>query len=116
MKTFTRMAAQGDAIFLRIDVIPSNVEKVQPENGKVIVAHSESGHSHVMEATTVTAYKPAGVKEVDLYQLFLQVDEPTELVHLRSFDTHETIVFPAGKYEIRRQREHVPEGFRRAQD
>lgn len=116
MKTFTKMAAQGDFIILRINDIPTNVEKVEPENGVYVVAHSETGHNHVMEMERVEAFKPAGVKEVDLYQLFLNVEAPTEINHLRSFDTHETLLVPPGKYEIRRQREWVAEGFRRAQD
>lgn len=116
MKTFTKMAAQGDFIIMRISDIPANVEKIEPENGVYVVAHSETGHNHVMEMEHVTAYKPAGTKEVDLYEMFLNVEAPTEINHLRSFDTHETLLVPPGKYEIRRQREYVPEGFRRAQD
>lgn len=116
MKTFTRMAAQGDFIIMRIKDIPTNVERVEPENGVYVVAHSETGHNHVMEMERVQAFKPAGVKEVDLYQLFLNVEAPTEINHLRSFDTHETLLVPPGNYEIRRQREYVAEGFRRAQD
>ena len=116
MKTFTKMAAQGDFIIMRINDIPTNVEKVEPENGVYVVAHSETGHNHVMDMERVEAFKPAGVKEVDLYQLFLNVEAPTEINHLRSFDTHETLLVPPGKYEIRRQREWVAEGFRRAQD
>lgn len=115
-KTFTRMAAQGDFIIRRIEEIPGEVESVAPENGVFVVAHSETGHNHVLEAEYVTAYKPAGVNEVDLYQMFLKVDAPSEINHLRSYDTHETLIVPPGKYEIRRQREYVAEGFRRAQD
>lgn len=116
MKTFTKMAAQGDFIIVRVADIPANVEAVEPENGRIVVAHSETGHNHVMEMTRVQAYKPAGVKEVDLYELFLNVEAPTPIEHLRSFDTHETLLVPPGKYMIRRQREYVPEGFRRAAD
>lgn len=116
MKSFTHMAAQGDFIILRIDAIPTDVETVDPTNGKLVVAHSETGHDHVMVADRVAAYKPAGVKEVDLYQMFLAVDAPTEINHLRSFDTHETLLVPPGNYEVRRQREYVSEGFRRAAD
>jgi hypothetical protein len=116
MKTFTKMAAQGDFIILRIADIPSNVEPIAPDQGKIVVAHSETGHNHVMEAERVTAFKEAGTKDVDLYKMFLNVEAPTEINHLRSFDTHETLLVPPGKYEIRRQREYVAEGFRRAQD
>jgi hypothetical protein len=115
-KTFTRMAAQGDFIIRRIEEIPEAVEPIEPRDGVFVVAESETHHHHVMEAEHVTAYKPAGVKEVDLYQMFLKVDAPSEINHLRSYDTHETLIVPPGKYEIRRQREYVAEGFRRAAD
>ena len=116
MKTFSKMAAQGDFIIIRVDSIPANVEKIDPIDNKIVVAHSETGHNHVMEADTVTAYKETGVKEVDLYKMFLSVDQTSEINHLRSFDTHETLQVPAGNYMVVRQREYVAEGFRRAQD
>ena len=55
-------------------------------------------------------------EKVDLYEMFLMVKEPTEINHLRSFDTHETLLVPPGNYVIKRQREYTPEGFRRAAD
>lgn len=117
MKTFTKMAAQGDFLIMRVDSIPTNVEPIQANNkNHIVVAHSETGHDHVMVADRVQAYKPAGVKEVDLYEMFLSVKAPTEINHLRSFDTHETLLVPPGNYRVRRQREYVAEGFRRAQD
>jgi hypothetical protein len=116
MKTFTKMAAQGDFIILRINDIPDDVEKFEAENGHYVIAHSETGHNHVMVMDRVEAFKPKHTPDRDLYELFLNVKEPTDIVHLRSFDTHETLRVPAGKYQIRRQREYVPEGFRRAAD
>mgnify|MGYP000494071684 CR=1 FL=1 len=116
MKTFTKMAAQGDFIIFRVNEIPANIEPIEAEGDHIVVAHSETGHNHVMERTNVQAFKEAGTKEADLYKLFLLVDKPTEINHLRSHDTHETLLVPPGKYEIRRQREYVAEGFRKAQD
>ena len=43
-KTFTDMAAQGDLLIQRVDTFPENLERVAPENGQHIVAHSETGH------------------------------------------------------------------------
>lgn len=116
MKTFTRMAAQGDFIIMKIAQLPDNLEQVDPVDGQHVVAHSETGHNHVMEAERVTAYKPAGVKDVDLYQMFFSVQAPAQITHLRSYDTHETLLVPPGTYEVRRQREYVADGFRRAAD
>ena len=53
----------------------------------------------------------------EIYECFLVVDGGSAtLEHERSFDTHETIEFSPGTYRIRRQREHTPEGYRRAAD
>ena len=113
MKSFTNYAAQGDFFVRRIDKLPKDIEPIAPVDGKIIVAHSETGHNHVMVADRVKAFKP---KKPDIYTMFLQVDEPTPVEHLRSFDTHEALMFDRGTYEIKRQREHTPEGWRRAQD
>jgi hypothetical protein len=116
MKTFTKMAAQGDFLIIRIQEIPDNVEPMETKDNMYVVAHSETGHNHVMERTNVEAFVPKNTKEVDLYELFLNVKDPTEINHLRSFDTHETLLVPPGQYVIKRQREYTPEGFRRAAD
>ena len=116
MKTFTKIAAQGDFIIFKIDEIPANVENLEAENGQYVIAHSETGHNHVMTMERVQAFKPKNVEDRDLYELFLSVEQPTEINHLRSFDTHETLLVPPGNYQVRRQREYVPEGYRRAAD
>ena len=117
MKTFENCAAQGDLYIRRIDKLPENVTKVKAENGQYICAHSETGHSHVIaERPNVTLY--AGDDPMISYLQVVEATDETEtlLEHLRSFDTHETIKLPVGTFEIRRQREHTPEGWRRVED
>lgn len=117
MKTFKNMAAQGDFLIRRISALPKDVVPVKPRNDGFVVAHSETGHDHVMTMDGVRGYQPAAVtRDADLYQLFFEVDRSAEINHLRSFDTHETLQVDKGIYEVRRQREHTPEGFRRAAD
>lgn len=117
MKTFTNIAAQGDFIIIRVKDIPENVEPMKIELEQYVIAHSETGHNHVMERTNVEAFVSRGISEVkNLYELFLNVKEPTEIKHLRSFDTHEPLLVPPGNYVIKRQREYTPEGFRKAAD
>ena len=116
MKTFTKIAAQGDFLIMKIDEIPADVEPFEAENGKYIVAHSETGHNHTMVMDNVTAFRPKETKDADLYRLFFEVEAPTVIEHNRSFDTHEALGVNPGKYEVRRQREYTPEGFRRAAD
>jgi hypothetical protein len=112
MKTFYTQAAQGDTLYLRVDELPAGVVPVVPEAGRVVVAHSETGHHHVMEAEHVTMYR----LPEEIYECFLHVKEPTELRHLRPHETHESILFSPGVYRVRRQREYVPEGWRRVED
>lgn len=116
MKNFTNMAAQGDFIIMRVKEIPAGMIALEPENGVFVVAHSETGHNHVMDRTNVQAFIPANKKNTDIFEMFLNVAEPTPIQHLRSFDTHESIMVPAGNYVVKRQREYIPEGFRKAQD
>ncbi len=129
MKTFKEQAAQGDMLIRAIKALPDNVKEIT-ENGDYVLAHSETGHNHVVK-------KQAGVSffqnDNDPFIAYLVIDPKkvkgsVEVKHLRDHDTHETISFfvggtfskikDAGKkvFEIRRQREHTPEGFRRAQD
>ena len=119
MRIVNRMAAQGDFVIIRVDSIPTGLVSVAPRDNYHVVAHSETGHNHVMvmeRPETVQAFKDKDTKDVDLYELFFQLDEPATIEHQRSFDTHEALQVPAGKYVIKRQREYIPEGFRRAAD
>ena len=117
MKTFDRVAAQGDFSIIRIDDIPSDVEAYEPnEKGQYVVAHSETGHDHTMVMDRVRAFRPKETRDEDLYRLFFEVEAPADIIHNRSHDTHETLRVNPGKYEVRRQREYTPEGFRRAAD
>lgn len=112
MRTFKTVAAQGDIYIRQIDNLPEGVVAVAAEQGKHVVAHSETGHNHVMEADRVTMYRlPDSIMDC-----FLVVDKPAVLEHLRPFDTHEPIRFEPGIFHVRRQREYTPEGFRRVED
>lgn len=112
MRTFKSVCAQGDVYIRRVSSLPAKVELVAPENGKLIVTHSETGHHHVMLAERTKMYRiPDSIMDI-----FLEVEEATPLEHLRPHDTHEAIMFEPGIYHVRRQREYVPEGFRRVED
>lgn len=117
LKTFTTIAAQGDLLIRRIEKLPEGLKVGAIEQGQYIVAHSETGHHHVIEARPNVRVMDSG----DPFVSYLEVMEATDqtetlLEHLRSFDTHETISILPGIYEIRRQREYVPEGWRKVED
>jgi hypothetical protein len=118
MKTFETACAQGDVHITRIASLPAGAAPVAADKGRVVVTHSETGHDHVM----VLDRPVDGVPAVQMFNgedpltSWLQVNRPTALEHLRPHDTHEPILFSPGVYEVRRQREYTPEGFRRVED
>ena len=117
MKTFTTCAAQGDLLLRRITTLPAGAIPVAAERGSFIVAHSETGHNHVIaERPNVKLYTTG-----DPLVSYLEVIEATDaaealLEHLRGHDKHETLAIPPGVFELRRQREYTPEGWRRVED
>lgn len=118
MKTFDQVCAQGDVLFRRVESIPIDAKPADAVDGQITVTHSETGHHHVMVLD-----KRRGKPAVEMFTsadnpliAWLKVNRPTKLEHLRSHDTHEPIMFGVGVYEVRRQREHTPEGWRQVQD
>ncbi len=109
MKTFENTCAQGDVFFVRRNALPSNVAEQSASNGKIVVTHSETGHDHVMvldrEAEQPNVQIFTGN---DPLTAWIKVNRPTALNHLRPHDTHESIMFSPGVYEIRRQQEYDP--------
>jgi len=101
--------AQGDVNLFRVDEIPQAL-KAAPKASEYVLAHSETGHHHVIDGNAVRVFKE------DEFISYLEVTQPATVRHLRSFDTHAPITLPPGKYRVTRQREYVPEGFRIAAD
>ena len=118
MKTFETICAQGDVLIRKIDALPPIAKAVASEHGRVVITHSETGHDHVMVLDRKRSTTPA----VQMYSgdnplvAWIKVNRPTALEHMRPHDTHEPIMFGVGVYEIRRQREYTPEGWRQVQD
>ena len=111
MKTFTTQAAQGDVLFRRVDKIPADATP-RKDDGDTVVAHSETGHHHSFaKECGVTYYTTSNP-----FIAYLSCETPSILEHHRPHDTHASILFAPGCYEIRRQREHTPEGWRMVQD
>lgn len=119
MREFDKVCAQGDVLIRRVSAIPSDAKSVSVKDGQFIIAHSETGHHHaiVLERPT-KRHKP----NIEMFSgdnplvAWIKVNRPSVLEHHRPFDTHEPIQFSPGIYEIRRQREHTPEGWRQVQD
>jgi hypothetical protein len=108
----TRPSFQGDLVLRRIDVLPAGAKPVAADGARHILAHSETGHHHVIEAGLADRF----IDETNAFIGYLAVNANAAVEHLRSFDTHESLLLTPGIYEIRQQREYVPEGFRRVAD
>lgn len=115
----TIIVAQGDVLIRSVAAIPTNAIPVAPVNGEIIVTHSETGHHHVM----VLDRKRSKTPSVEMFSdadnpliAWIKVNRPTSLDHKRPWDTHAPIKFEPGVYEVRRQREYTPEGWRQVQD
>ena len=116
MKTFNKIGAQGDIAFIKISALPEGLIPISLDDGKLIVAHSETGHHHAFDCAVLDNPPVRGFKSDNPMKLWLDVQVETVLEHYKTFDKHESVLFTPGFYEIRRQREHTPEGFRRVQD
>lgn len=111
MRTFKNMAFQGDLCLRRIETIPMAAQRVDLVDGRHVVAHSETGHHHTIPSD-VELWRDPG----DDMVCFLRCESPALLEHHRGYDQHEAIQIGPGTYELRRQREYTPEGWRRVED
>ena len=115
MNTFKNQAAQGDLFIKRIKTLPESAISINPDNGFYIMAHSETGHHHVVEAVPGCEVYQDSEDPMTMYMKVIDATEVT-LKHLRSFDTHAPIDFLKGIFRFRRARERTPEGWRRVAD
>jgi hypothetical protein len=68
----------GEVILKPISELPKEV-KLQEESKKYIVAHSETGHHHVLEAK-----KEFKIYKTDLGEMYLEIPESAELWHQKT--------------------------------
>jgi len=115
MKEIHQMGAQGDVVFRRVKAVPKGFAE-QPAAARIIVAHSETGHHHSIDVAGVKHF--VGTDPLVCY-LQLATVESAKVTHHRPWDTHEELNLMGGAgsvFEVRRQREYTPEGWRRVED
>jgi hypothetical protein len=109
VKTMREIGAQGDVLFRKVDTIPGDYHP-QPRAGVLVVAHSETGHHHVISSPDVTLYDNGNP-----WLCFLRLEAAfADVEHLRPYDTHETLRLLGTEaaftcFEVRRQREYAPD-------
>ena len=116
MKYVNKVAAQGEMLIRRVDGFNGTRKEMETENGKFILAHSETGHHHVIDREHVQVFEQTENVPEGMGILQMIVNSPSEITHLRSTDTHEPLMLGEGLWEVRLQREYTPEGYRRVAD
>ena len=115
------IAAQGDLLIVRADLfMPEEVNPKWEEKisttGSYVVAHSETGHHHVLRASPGAA-PPALLRNMNsdnpeiTSMVRIPKDGTAEIVHLRDNHTHGTIILPPGAWYLIRQQRPTPEGW-----
>lgn len=113
MKSFKAIAAQGEITIIRIGPVPADCAlpggcaRLEPQDGRYVIGHSETGHHHVIAADGAAVGELERVPE-GMRILCAILERPTLLDHLRDYDTHESIRLEPGQYEFRIAREFDP--------
>lgn len=92
---------QGDVLIQQVTSIPSGLQPVPLEQGRVILMHGEvTGHAHAV----IGDVEFLAADLADLEERFLRVEAEAQVVH----EEHGTIILPPGEYLVKRQREYTP--------
>jgi len=92
------MFRQGDLLLVAVPEAPEG-QRVQPEQGRLILARGEvTGHHHSV------AVADAELVDAGAEGIFLRIMAPTPLEH----QEHGAITLAPGDYRVTRQREYQP--------
>jgi len=92
MKTVEKMGAQGDVVFRRVEGVPAGAKKMK-RKGPLVVAHSETGHHHVIQEPGVVQFDIPGNPLVCYLQLTDGLSgDGCSVVHQRPWDSRVFLV------------------------
>lgn len=110
---YTVPELQGDIAFAEIAEIPSDATPMPATDGRLIVAHSETGHHHYVDAMHARGFDDPKDRNI----CYLQALSDANVIHDRGWDTHAPRRLDAGRCYIGiRQVERAPAGWRRVAD
>ena len=123
------ITAQGDLIIVRDDLIEGSLdsetidsswEQVISTSGTHVVAHSETGHHHILRVFSpdhdsrkkAMLWRNPAAQNPEIVSLTRIGDEEIgEIVHMRDTHVHETHYLPPGAWYLRRQQRPTPAGW-----
>lgn len=97
------MKRQGDLLFVKVDDIP---QKTEIKKDGVIAEGEVTGHKHRISDATKATLLVSGLVA------YVRALKETEVVH----EEHKTITLPPGNWQVIRQREYEPDGWRQVSD
>lgn len=98
MKKF-KGVRHGEVALIPVKKVRGTKEKI---GGEYLLAHSETGHHHVLEGTKFEVSKD------EQNRIFVRIFGDTALVHRKAFDRHRTIVLPPSLLERYEMVEYNP--------
>jgi hypothetical protein len=108
MSNERHLQRQGDVLIVPVNSVPE--EAKVDEGNPVLVEGEVTGHAHRIRQSDLNA-KKAFLMMVGT-QMYLRALEQIHIDH----EDHGTNILPPGDYEIRRQQEFTPQGWRRVAD
>jgi hypothetical protein len=99
--TMKNVYRHGEVSLIEVSQAPKGLFK---RLKSFILAHSETGHNHVLEATKAA--------DLEIYErkgeVFVKVNSPVNLVHKKAFDSHRTLEVSPGLYKRYEATEYDP--------
>lgn len=95
MKTINTLAAQGEVLILigkangGEDKLPTDAVKLEPEAGRHVFGHSETGHHHTVDGKRGTFYRDA--RDTNQFYFVPADAAPVQLEHNRPDHQHEAV-------------------------
>ena len=102
----------GEVNFFKIEEMPEGTKNVNPENGKYIVADSETtGNHHCVESSQ-------GISFFEKNNILYMVNKTPAKIYCVVQDRHDTVIAEPGVWEIERSYEYdyLEEEIRYARD
>jgi len=96
------MKRQGDLLILPISSLPDGIN---PKENRVLAEGEVTGHFHELTGGLVYTKNES---------LFFEVPQDSEVI--LTHPQHNPLIFTPGTYEVIRQREYRPEGWRHVSD
>lgn len=84
----------GELFILPVDSVP---EGKTSKHETLVLAHSETGHHHVLESPK---HEFTLTEIGDSIERYLTLEREAELVHKKTYDIHETRILTPGSYRV----------------